>query len=513
MQKQEFGTSKLATKAILYLRVSTEEQVENYSLNTQQAICTKEAERRGLEIVQVFKEEGRSAKNITGRPVLIELLEFCRKHKRDVDAVIVYRLDRLSRQTSDYLNIRKKLAECEIILISATEPTGTSPTEKFLETMLAGFAQMDNDVKSERSKNGLKARFHAGLLMTGVAPLGYLNQDGYVIIDPNTFEKVKLAWELMATGTKTLREIASVMNEQGLLEKHKGQEFPIRYQTAQRIFRNKFYAGKIVSKKFAQEVQGQHTPMVTEEQYYLVQAVLDGRNRNSAISLARRSIDNPEFPLRRIVTCQRCGGFFTGAWSKGKNALYAYYFCTKRCGSPSIPTGKVETEMCGLLERVTPTPQTLDLLTAFLRKTYYQRVTTLQKRRDEADRELKKLYELRQALIQKNLSGVYSDEIFKEQNTLIEGKIKDILLTKEDSVLDKYNLEAITQFIYEKFANLHTTYDESNLEQKKILLCSIFPSGVPWYYPGYSNTKISPYHQTILEFQNSQVPHCAEGGT
>ena len=58
-------------RCVLYLRVSTEEQVDNFSLDTQGEICKKDAERRGYEIVETFREEGRSAKTITGRPVLI----------------------------------------------------------------------------------------------------------------------------------------------------------------------------------------------------------------------------------------------------------------------------------------------------------------------------------------------------------------------------------------------------------------------------------------------------------
>ncbi len=98
-------------RAIIYIRVSTDEQVDNFSLETQQKICVQEAERRGMEIVQTFREEGKSAKTILGRPVLIELIEFCRKNKRNLDAVIVYRIDRVSRQLQDYLAIRKRLAE------------------------------------------------------------------------------------------------------------------------------------------------------------------------------------------------------------------------------------------------------------------------------------------------------------------------------------------------------------------------------------------------------------------
>jgi DNA invertase Pin-like site-specific DNA recombinase len=55
--------------------------------------------------------------------------QFCRKSKRLFSAVTVYRLDRLSRQTQDYLTIRKQMIECQITLISASEPTGNSPTD------------------------------------------------------------------------------------------------------------------------------------------------------------------------------------------------------------------------------------------------------------------------------------------------------------------------------------------------------------------------------------------------
>src|SRR5579883_1493672 len=143
--QQDFLTSKTA---IIYLRVSSEEQVENFSLETQEEICRKEAKRRGYEVIEVFREEGRSAKTITGRPELLKLLEYCRRNKKSIDAVFIYRLDRISRQTQDYLAIRKRLTDYGISLISANEPTGNSPTEKLLETIMASFAQHDNDVRS-----------------------------------------------------------------------------------------------------------------------------------------------------------------------------------------------------------------------------------------------------------------------------------------------------------------------------------------------------------------------------
>ena len=191
-------TQSPVKRAIIYVRVSTDEQVDNFSLETQENICKKEANKRGLQIVKIFREEGRSAKTIQGRPVLLEMLEFCRRYRRQIDAVIIYRIDRISRRTQDYLTIKSRLANYQIRIIStAAEPTGDSPIEQFLETILAGFAQLDNDIRSERAKNGMRARFNAGL-HNGIAPLGYLMRSGYVIKNPENFETIKSVWEFMA---------------------------------------------------------------------------------------------------------------------------------------------------------------------------------------------------------------------------------------------------------------------------------------------------------------------------
>ena len=493
-------------QAVIYLRVSTEEQVDNYSLETQENICKKEAGNRKMEIIKIFREEGRSAKTITGRPALIEMLEFCRKNKKNLEAVIVYRLDRVSRQTADYLAIRKKLAECEISLISATEPTGNSPTEKFVETMLAGFAQMDNDVRSERSKNGMRARFLAGL-SNGYVPLGYLNKNAYAVKDPATFDIMKRAWDLMATGTKSLREMTEILKELGIKGGRRSNkiEHVLRPQTLNTIFRNKFYAGKIISKKYNLEVQGQHTPMVSEEQFYKVQSILDGRNVNIAAPLARRTLDNPDFPLRRFVKCHFCGSSLTGGWCKGKKKHYAYYFCPKRCKGSNTYNAKIDQATTDQLNSIKLTDKATELLNAWLRQKYYERLSTLQKRRESAEIELKELYEFRQALIEKNISGVYSDEIFKEQNKTVEGKIQAIQITKSDNMIQKYNLEAITTFVKTKLGNITQTYLESSLQQKRVLLCSIFPSGLHWDGKAYLNTVISEFYTPIMALQKVPV--------
>ncbi len=482
-------------KAIIYIRVSSEEQVENFSLGTQEEICRKEAVRRGYEVVNVFREEGRSAKTITGRPELMNMLGYCRKHKKEIQALFIYRLDRLSRQTQDYLSIRKGLYDAGIAIISANEPTGNSPAEKLLETVLAGFAQHDNDVRSERTKNGMKARFLSGLI-TNHAPLGYINQSGYALKDPETYDTVKRAWDLMLTGTKSLKEMAKLMTEWGV---------EIRFQSVHRMFRNKFYMGYLVSEKYPEEVKGQHIPMVTEEHFYKIQAILDGRNTQK-LAVPHKSRDNIDFPLRTILRCSKCGTPFTGAWSKYHK--YAYYFCRNRCGTPSVPVDVAHKEIAVFLQKMSPSEKGLQFYISCLVKTFNEKSKKLRQARGAANEEINKLKALRQVLIEKNLAGIYTDELFKEQNAAIEKKIIAAQATKSDAVIEQYNIDSIVEFLNTKLFNLAETYTSSTLSQLRCLLGTLFPSGIVWNFPGCSNEVISPIYQAILHSDKPGFSGC-----
>ncbi len=497
-------------KAILYLRVSSEEQVENYSLQTQEEICKREASRRGFEVTEIFREEGRSAKNITGRPELLRLLDFCRKNRKIVDAVFVYRLDRISRQTQDYLTIRKRLYDYGISIISANEPTGNSPTEKLLETIIASFAQHDNDVRSERTRNGLRARFLSGLQM-GKVPLGYITEHGYAVRDGDNFGKMKKAWDLMATGTKSLSEMAKIMNEWGLRKVVAGREYFVRAQTADRLFRCKFYAGILVSARYTEEVKGQHEAMITEEQFYKVQAIIDGRNR-IGMTIGKRLKDNPDFPLRRTIKCGKCLGSLSGGWSKGRTKRYAYYICKNRCGAPSIVVQKLNDSLIEFLHKITPSDEQLELFLMLLRKDFNQNVSVLNAKKEKAEQQIVELKELQQTLVLKNLKGTYSDEMFQDQNNIIKGKLTLFEKILGGTIFDQYTMDDVDRFMRDKFKDLGQTYLDSKPGERRVLLGSICPLGLSWQYSGLSNRQFSPQYQAILDVQNQDFAFGASSG-
>lgn len=471
----------VSKKAILYLRVSTEEQVDNFSLGTQEELCKKEAERRHIKIDKIFREEGKSAKSIVGRPMLIKLLEYCRKNKKKISAVIVYRLDRVSRTTADYLAIRQKLTMSGITIISATEPTGDSPTEKLIETILAGFAQLDNDIRSERARNGMYARFQSGLT-SSMPPFGYTKLNGFVMKDEASFDKIKKAWELMATGTKNTRELAEIMNKWGFKRVKDGKKFKVSYKFVLRLLRSKFYAGILYSVKYKEEAHGQHIPMITMETYLKVQELLDGKNLTK-ITIARREVLNQDFPLRRFVKCSKCTHYFTGSWSKGRGGRYPYYFCVECTGLSYTPRAVLHDAFYELLREVNT--DKLRLLTIMLTNKIQQyRLARLKQRQRITKNQIQRLTDQKQSMIDKNLAGIYPDDVFKEQFPLMEKQLQNMSITNDSLPFENYKLENIRKDILKNLEDLPKAFEQCDLMAKRTFMGLLFPQGLVWNYPG-----------------------------
>ncbi len=474
--------NQTSKKAVLYLRVSTEEQVDNFSLGIQDEICRKEAERQHYQIDKSFREEGKSAKNIAGRPELIKMLEYCRRNKKKIKAVIVYRLDRVSRSTSDYLAVRKKLNDYGISIISATEPTGNGPTEKLIETILAGFAQLDNDIRGERARNGMYARFKSGLT-SSPAPFGYIKVNGYALKDKASFDKLRKAWELMSTGTKSTVEMVEIMNKWGFKRVKDGKKYKLTYKFLLNLFRSKFYAGILESKTYKEEARGQHVPMITMETFLKVQEILDGRN-SKKVDLNKRNVNNEDFPLRRFIKCSKCNYCFTGSWSRGRcGKRYAYYFCGNCNGNKYTPVSVIHNAVKQFLKEVNLDKIAL-LLSLLTNSVFKNRCAKLKERQRIANNQLQKLSAQRQSLIDKNLTGIYSDDVFKEQFKIVDEQLKNMMVLKDSLTLDEYAIENIRNYIKDKMDNLSNIFDKLDVKQKRTLISFLFPNGFIWNYPG-----------------------------
>jgi site-specific DNA recombinase len=182
-----------------------------------------------------------------------------------------------------------------------------------MEGVLATFAQFDNDVRSERTRGGMKAALELGR-WTFLAPLGYLNaprSTGKSLVpDPERAALVRRAFQEFATGRFTKDEVRRNVISLGL-KTSRGK--PVPSQTFDAVLRNRVYIGQIDVAEFGISTRGDFESLVTESVFFRVQAIPDGRYEVTA----PRQRHDPDFPLRAFVRCESCGRGLTSSWSKG----------------------------------------------------------------------------------------------------------------------------------------------------------------------------------------------------
>jgi DNA invertase Pin-like site-specific DNA recombinase len=150
-------------KALLYARVSTQLQVnDGVSLDVQERQLISAAEAAGYTDVELIREEGRSGKNISGRPALTETLR--RLDKGDAQALFVTRIDRLARSTKDFLNIidRANTNGWRLVMLDLNLDT-SSYQGRFVVTIMSALAEMERGIIAERQKDVHKDRRARGI--------------------------------------------------------------------------------------------------------------------------------------------------------------------------------------------------------------------------------------------------------------------------------------------------------------------------------------------------------------
>jgi site-specific DNA recombinase len=157
----------------VYLRVSTEEQRERQSIATQRDFGGRYCDLHQLPIHAVYADDGVSGiVPLDRRPEGAKLLRDARLKK--FDQLLVYKLDRLGRETRLTLEAVAELERCGVRVRSMTEEFDSqTPIGRLMITMLSGFAAHEREVIRERSMAGTERKAEAGVWLGGITPYGY----------------------------------------------------------------------------------------------------------------------------------------------------------------------------------------------------------------------------------------------------------------------------------------------------------------------------------------------------
>ncbi|HBA55076.1 MAG TPA: recombinase [Syntrophorhabdus aromaticivorans] len=169
-------------KTLGYVRVSTDEQArEGVSLDSQKAKIQAYCDLNDLDLVEIIEDAGKSGKDLN-REGVQALLE--RIKGRQIDAVVVYKLDRLSRRVKDTLNIMDAIEKKSVSFHSITEKIDTkSAMGKFFLNIMASMNQWERDTISERTRDALHHKIKKGE-RAGQIPYGWtLAEDNKTLME------------------------------------------------------------------------------------------------------------------------------------------------------------------------------------------------------------------------------------------------------------------------------------------------------------------------------------------
>jgi len=341
-----------------YIRVSTERQVEGYSIEGQITQIEQYCQFNGYELVDIYADRGISGKSMN-RPELQRMLNDAKNGK--LDCVMVYKTNRLARNTSDLLTIVEELHRQNVEFFSLSERMEVkNSTGKLMLQILASFSEFERNTILENIYTGQRQRALEGYYQ-GNLPLGYNNipdNKKELMINQHEANIVKYIFESYAKG-HGYRKIANALNHKGYVTK-KGNPFSISAVTY--ILSNPFYIGKIQFAKYKDWndkrrkglndnpviAEGKHTPIISQDLWDKVQA------RKKQVSEKPQVHGKGTNILTGIISCPQCSAPMaasntTNTLKDGTKKRIRYYSCSnfrnkgsKVCSANSVRADVIE---------------------------------------------------------------------------------------------------------------------------------------------------------------------------
>lgn len=330
-------------RAVGYFRVSSEEQVEGYSISAQERAYRQYVEAHGYTSVGEYRDEGKSARtdNIKRRPDFARMLQDAQAGLFDV--IVVHKMDRFSRSMRVAVQAFEQLGKCNVGLVSVSEPNldYSAPQGKLFMHMLWALAQFYSDNLAQEVRKGKGERKQQGLY-NGLLPFGVIKgENGIPVPDRRdlnllegrtNYDGLMTMFQMAADGY-SCRRIAEEMNNLGY--RTSGNRGPNLFtkDTVKVVLNHRFYLGELPDGEYTEgrtrqgrytkHIKGKHEPLMSEE---LWQAAQRGMRLNLTRT-GRPVIQNKgkSYSLSGMLTCSYCGGrMHIHTPSIGKTTTYCY---------------------------------------------------------------------------------------------------------------------------------------------------------------------------------------------
>ena len=335
-------------KCAIYTRVSTDNQVEgnfNSCESQKEKIKSFIKSQDKMVVYGVFSDPGFTGANLE-RPALQKMLQAIKE--RQIDMVIVYKMDRLTRSPKDFYHLIELFEKCNVGFISVTERFDTStPSGRLLRNIMLTFAQFERELASERVKDKMHQRAQKGMWNGGTVPFGYEKENKKLIINEDEANMLKKIYGLyIETGS-----LGRILNA-----RFKGRNGkPLSKNTLYYMLRNINYTGKM---RYGGKVtEGIHPAIISEAVFTRAQELHGSKDKPTTF--------NKKYLFSGLLKCSECGSHMTPCHTKKQNknrknkTRYYYYRCTKTfrnswdsCSIKQVNAKRLEDHIITSLERI-----------------------------------------------------------------------------------------------------------------------------------------------------------------
>jgi site-specific DNA recombinase len=426
LTKQVDTTPVSAVKrAVLYLRVSSRGQLETdydddgLSIAAQRERCKQKAAEYGAVVVDEYIERAESAKT-SHRPELNVMLRRI-KEQRDIDYVILWKVDRFARNRRDDANMLFEIELAGARLISATENIDQSPAGRLMHGMLASFAEYYSRNLANEVLKGMTEKAKRGGT-PGRARLGYLNvreqlpQGGEVrtiVIDSERGPIITWAFETYATGLYSLTDMVMLLEARGLLTRGNRRQGPqpLNLSRVHEMLSSPYYAGTVSYR--GKQYEGRHPRLISRELFDQVQVVLQAHGHSG-----ERDRKHQHY-LKGTIRCGTCGSGLTYSRNKGNGGFYEYFVCPRNqrgdCPQGYQPIDLVETAIEDHYAGVSLTDAERDEVRRAINEDLGAKVAVAQQEIDRGRGVLQEVKEQERKLLNMHYEDRISSELFDDE--------------------------------------------------------------------------------------------------
>jgi len=397
----------------LYARVSSKEQErEGYSIPAQIKAIREYADKNNLKIAQEFTD-AETAKT-SGRTSFTSMISELKKNS-EIKGILCEKVDRLTRNFSDYVELDELVKsynkELHLVKQNLVMSKDSRSSEKLIFDIHVALARNYVNNLSDEVKKGMQEKVAQGGYPLR-APVGYLNSNGDIILDPQTQHLIKKTFEMYASGSHSCKDIAKQMYDEGLRTKKGTRTYP---SVIHIILTNPFYIGLI--RYNGQIYQGKHQPIVERDLFDKVQKMLNDHPQDKG--------NKHKFALRGFLTCGECGCKITAEIQRG----HTYYRCTKskgNCSQKYVREEALNEQISDILDDLKLGPELIDLMLVATKEAkneeyryHTEAVDALQKQLKQAEAKINKLLDVYlEGKVPEKLYGSKKQELENQRRSL-----------------------------------------------------------------------------------------------